>query len=123
MNAEKSYKRWCFTCWDFNQISRLICKKSHLFDYFIIGEERSPTQNRIHYQCYCIAKRPYSLSSIKFIIDAHGHFEPAYGTDQECINYCSKEKIVHIHGQLQNKYYEEDVFDVFGILKNVDPKN
>lgn len=105
-------KRWCFTTWDFNKLMRI---KKHLFDWIIIGEERSPSTNQIHYQGYIVSHKAYDLSNIKRLIDGKGHFEIAYGSHRDCVNYCSKEnklvirQIGSFNDELDNW---EQVFDL-----------
>lgn len=109
MSEVKRHTRWCFTSWDFNRMMRI---KPHLFEKFVVGSEYSPTTNSIHYQSYCVSKKPYTLGEIKKIIDPKAHYEPAYGDEKACINYCIKDGLVISEHNIKNEE-EEDIFDIF----------
>lgn len=105
--------RWCFTSWDFNKLLKL---NKDLFELICIGEEIAPTTNKIHYQGFLISKKEYNLGSIKKIVDSKGHFEPAYATNAECIDYCGKEGKEFMYKRPDNDLQDiEDIFDVFNI--------
>lgn len=58
--------------------------------YSIIGDEICPKTNRPHYQCYVYYKEARQLKAVIKEFKPH-HVEPAKGSPQQNIDYCSKE--------------------------------
>lgn len=60
--------------------------------YFIGQYEMCPQSERLHLQCYLVFKDPQRWSRVQQILgDADAHCEEQRGSDQDCIDYCSKE--------------------------------
>jgi len=104
-------KRWCFTSWDFNKMTRI---KTHLTDCVVVGIEECPLSKRLHYQGYVEFKKAYTLGSVKRIMnDKEMHAEIARADASACISYCKKDGLILLEYGNCNRYL--DVFDVFDL--------
>lgn len=102
--------RWCFTCWDFNKMTRI---KTHLCDYVVVGIENCPLTQKQHYQGYIEFKKPYELGSVKRILnDKETHLEIARADASACISYCKKDNNILIE---YGKHKELDWSDILHI--------
>lgn len=60
--------------------------------------ERAPTTGTLHYQGYMQFNRPVSLAALKRVVCNDSiHGEPAEGTHEECVRYCTKPES-HVDG-------------------------
>lgn len=68
--------------------------------YFIAGEERTKTTNKLHWQAYGEFHRLRTRSQIKkFFNDNTVHIQKCRGSTRANIHYCSKDgKVVHCLG-------------------------
>lgn len=61
--------------------------------YFVGQVEECPTSKKIHWQCYVEFTEPKTLKQVKHILhDPSVHAEPRRGTQQQAIDYCTKEE-------------------------------
>lgn len=75
--------RWCFTSY---QVTAPVLDAK----YLVWQREQCPTTGKVHLQGFVILSHRARLSQLKKI-DSTIHWEPARGTDEQCIAYCSKE--------------------------------
>lgn len=60
---------------------------------FVIWQaERAPTTNYEHYQGYIRLKNPCTFNTVKALFPTQVHLEVSKGTEQQNIDYCSKEE-------------------------------
>lgn len=94
--------RWCFTHFVPDEqdsspppftISDEDLKHFHV-RYWIVQLERASSTGRLHYQGYIHFERSIRMSSVKAIrpLDETTHLEPANGSVQSNIEYCSKDE-------------------------------
>jgi len=115
MDKPKS-KNWMITLWDFNDANILRCK-NHLCKYILIGMERCPHTQNLHFHAYIEFSKEYTISSVKSILRCKNiHCEIARLGREACRAYCLKDGECFYHFEEPTTDEPiEDVFDVFGI--------
>lgn len=58
--------------------------------FLVYQLERGSTTDYEHYQCYVVLNAPARLNAVRELFPATSHCEPARGTHQQCIDYCTK---------------------------------
>lgn len=92
----EQYRRWCFT--DFDVCHDIEFYKGFKCKYVIFGKEVCPTTGKMHHQGYMefgITKRLVALKKL----DDKIHWSACRGSQEENINYCSKEGVVTEWGE------------------------
>jgi hypothetical protein len=83
-------RRWCFTLNNpQHDLDLDVCADIYI-RYLVFQSEISSTGTN-HYQGYIECSRPQRFSAFSILGLTGAHFEPARGTPQECIAYCTKE--------------------------------
>lgn len=120
-NKKNTFKslRWCATIYEQSDYDELIVNKDIRF--YCIGNEVCPTTERKHYQVYFELFNQQRFSYIKKHILKVSHFEPAKGTCEENINYCSKEcgyKNLIMKGVPAQKGARNDLKNLYQMVKD-----
>lgn len=86
-------RRWCFTSFkDDFAYGKERAMLSERIRFIICQKESCPDTSRVHFQGYVAFKRPIRMTSVKTILgDDSLHLEVSRGTEQDSVNYCSKE--------------------------------
>jgi hypothetical protein len=84
-------KNWCFTEFDMKSYDSLQEILKDKCRYFIYQAEVCPTTGKEHIQGYIQALRSRKIGWLKKNISSKAHFEPAKGSVEDNIKYCSKE--------------------------------
>lgn len=79
-------RRWCFTL---NNPEEALFPEEWKDCRFCIWQLEAGESGTPHFQGYCEFKRPTRLTRLKQILES-AHWEPARGSKQENINYCTK---------------------------------
>ena len=59
---------------------------------YFVGQPERGAEGRLHHQCYAEFSEPMRINSVKLLFGInHLHLEEARGTQQECVDYCTKE--------------------------------
>lgn len=108
---------WCFTLnnyteWDQKALEKVDCR------FLIFGKEVAPTTGTPHLQGYIYWDSLKSMKAVKKVVGERAHLQPANGTAEENIKYCSKEGVVFQKGdppaQGKRKDIEELVCEIQG---------
>lgn len=89
-------------------------------EYGVIGEETCPTTGTPHYHVYFRLKNTVTFAKIKKDIP-RANIQPAQGNDQQCKNYCSKEKLLVEHGTISVQGKRTDMQKVKDLISE-DPR-
>lgn len=84
------YRAWCFTSYSVDDVSQCLLQAVQCV-YMIYGRETCPKTDREHLQGYVYFENTKTLTAVKRILPGSPHLEPARGTPQQNIAYCSKE--------------------------------
>lgn len=83
---------WTFTDFKYEYEPKLLGSKfDDKIGYAIWQVEKCPTTDKLHIQGYIQFKRSVRLAAVKKYIGVACHVEPARGSCEDNINYCSKE--------------------------------
>lgn len=90
------YRAWCFTwnnppCDNCDTIFQSLTKVA---TKVCIGEEHAPKTGTRHFQGYLYFTNGRSLVGVKRLLDPKVHLEPAKGSHEQNLTYCSKEKLI-----------------------------
>lgn len=84
------YRRWCFTI--NNPQSDVLFSELPQDLKFVCWQLEQGEQGTRHFQGYCICTGPFSMGRVKRALGCDSaHLEPARGTHEQCVAYCSKE--------------------------------
>lgn len=88
-------RRWCYTAYPRECVSEFDDFERRLralpeFRGLVHQLEECPDTGRVHLQGYLELKKPKRLSGLKKI-RADVHWEPARGSREDCVRYCTKE--------------------------------
>ena len=91
--------------------------------YIIVQLEKAPTTGHLHYQGYAEFDAAYSIKRIKELLNSdNAHIEQRMGTQEQAINYCSKEETrlsgPWSLGNPRQQGKRSDLLDVQDKLKN-----
>lgn len=90
----RRYPNWCFTLHaDKEGILPELTIEKELTQYYIYQIEKCPETLRLHYQGYIELKEKMSMKCLKKKVFKNDkiHLEARLGTQQQAIDYCSKE--------------------------------
>lgn len=109
----KLYRSWCFTWnnpvkFDYTNIK---CR------YIIVGDEKGDEKGTPHHQGYVMFKSPTSFKSCQKRLPTGAHIEPAKGSPQQNITYCSKQSILLEIGERPVMGKRTDITKVKDIIK------
>lgn len=116
-------KRFAWTLYDddINPDELLEKIKPHA-RYVIFQKEKCPTTDKEHYQGYIALLKASRMSALKTIISPKAHFEKCNGTEEDNVNYCSKEDSrvagPWSYGRLANPGTRNDINECKELLKN-----
>lgn len=82
-------RRWCFTI--NNPVDDEPWHELPQGVVFICWQKERGEQGTEHLQGYVHFRRPVRASYVETFCGGRAHLEPAHGTEQQCIDYCSKE--------------------------------
>lgn len=114
MSAEKS-RSFCFTVFDQFALADLE-EKFQDAEYYIFGEEKCPTTERAHLQCFVYFKNARSFKSMTKLIPGV-HVACAKGSPEQNYVYCSKDNIIHEKGVCPRQGKRTDLEEIRDILK------
>lgn len=108
----KKARAFCFTNYDLDfSYEALECK------YIIVGDETCPTTGKPHHQGYIYFDSARHWEPVRKLFPKETHIEPAGGSPQHNIDYCSKEKILYERGDRPMMGKRNDIVKVRAILK------
>lgn len=86
-------RRWCFTLQSIPEsfeLGRFLQDEASI--KFCCGQQEvCPTTGRRHFQGYICFKNPRTFEGCRRFFGGNTHLEPAHGTEEQCVAYCSKE--------------------------------
>lgn len=91
-------RSFCFTVNNYSEETISELKQLKNYKYMVLGKEIAPSTGTPHLQSFVYMKTPIRLSNmIKLLNDQcksvkHIHVEQAFGTNQQAIEYCKKDK-------------------------------
>lgn len=111
------FYNWMFTAW--NEPNPMKDEIS----FMVYQKEKCPTTGKEHYQGYVEFKKKVTLRKIKTIFrDDTIHFDVRRGSQENAINYCSKEKSrigeTHYYGEQKNQGHRTDLDSMFDMIEN-----
>lgn len=89
-------------------------------EYGLIGDETAPTTGTHHIHVYIRLKDAVSFASLKKQLP-RADIQPAKGTDKDCKNYCSKDKVLVEVGVPSQQGKRSDLQKVTELIKD-DPR-
>jgi hypothetical protein len=102
--------RWCFTLnnptkEEFDQTQA----RTESFEFIICGLEHAPSTGTEHIQGYVELKNGTRQSKMETLISKRANFEPAKGTREDNIRYCSKENHVTIYFEKEKELTRAEI--------------
>lgn len=110
-------RNYCFTCYEVDECNKMINNFGSLIKYMCIGEEICPKTKKIHYQGYMELNKPSRISGLKKIFKTT-HFECRKGTQQQAIDYCSKDGKFRAWGAPAIQGKRSDIDNLWSDIKN-----
>lgn len=107
-----TYRAYCFT---YNNPAPFEYDKIKC-TYIIVGDEIAPETNTPHHQGYIRFKSKTTFNTAKKKLPEGSHIEPAKGSPQQNIAYCSKEKIFFEKGERPKMGRRTDIEKVKGLI-------
>lgn len=92
-------KRWCFTINNYTEQDINWCKLLD-YKYLIYGLEHGAENGTPHIQGFVIMNERKTFVTMKNLLAQRAHLELARGTNQQNIDYCSKEGNCYEYGEL-----------------------
>lgn len=121
-NPEAKDRHWAFVAWDWtdDKLKHLMSNELKSRRYIICGEEICPTTGRRHLQSYVIWENPVSWKTCCERLNLHKFWckiKYKFSSDQNNIDYCSKDKNFHEAGERLHQGMTSDVHEALETLK------
>lgn len=88
--SKKQSRVWCFTLHGDEDVCPILFD-AEAMNYLIYQREECPDTKRKHWQGYLEMNKKITLGGIKKKVDSKAHWEIRKGTQQEAIDYCTKD--------------------------------